>query len=391
MWAGLTLAVVLGLSGTVAVLSAAESANSLGVAWALQAEGLVQPVDIAFTGVPTDTRLFAVERDGRIKIVLPNGTVLPDPFLDIDGLSSAETFTEMGLLGLVFDPQYLSNGYFYVYYTDFAPTGDLQLSRFQVSADPNVALTTEVKLLNIPHPGHTNHNGGDLSFGPDGYLYLAPGDGGDSVNAQDLDSLLGKVLRIDVTGVATYTIPLSNPFTDTVGKRPEIWAYGYRNPWRFSFDRQTGDLYIGDVGESAWEEIDRQPAASAGGENYGWPCFEGAHVNDTGAGCPPAGGSVAPIFEYGRSLGQAVTGGFVYRGTAYPALLGYYFFADFGSGRFWALNTGTDEAIDLGLLPEGAQPSSFGQDAAGALYVATFGGKIYTLAGPRVYLPQIAR
>jgi glucose/arabinose dehydrogenase len=185
-------------------------------------------------------------------------------------------------------------------------------------------------------------------------------------------------LRLNVSGVATYTVPASNPFTQTVGAKPEIWAWGLRNPWRLSFDRATGDLYIGDVGQGEWEEIDHQPAASHGGENYGWRCYEGTHSYNLSGGCP--GPYVAPVAEYSHAEGDgAVTGGFVYRGSAYPALAGYYLYADYVSGRFWAMHTATCEVTALGKLAD--NPSSFGQDAAGELYVADLNGSIYRVVG----------
>jgi len=386
LWAclGLALAVGLGLSLTTAVLKSAEAATAgLGIGWVPYAIGLTEPVDIAFTGVPTDTRMFVVERAGKIKVVLSNGTVQTTPFLSIT-TKVDDHYGEMGLLGLAFDPDFANNGFFYIYYNDMG--GDIQLSRFQVSVDPNIALTTEVKILHISHPGADNHNGGDLNFGPDGYLYLAPGDGADSNNAQLLNTLLGKVLRINVGGAftSTYTIPAGNPYTQTAGAKPEIWALGLRNPWRFSFDQLTGEMYLADVGQESYEEVNRRPAASPGGENYGWPCYEGLH--EINPGCPMTSTMIVPIYEYnhGDDDGVAVTGGFVYRGGAYPSLNGFYFFADYGSRQFYAINTANNVPVDLGqMLTGGANPSSFGQDPQGELYVADLNsGKIYKLTGP---------
>ena len=397
VWVGLGLAVVLGVTGALGLLRAAEAGgNSLGADWAEYAVGLNEPVDIAFSGIPTDTRMFVVERAGVIRIVLTDGTVLPTPFLDINGIVNSEVYTEMGLLGLAFDPDYASNGRFYVQYSDFADeggqadNGNIVLARYQVSVDPNVALTTGVKLLTISHPTNKNHNGGDLSFGPDGFLYMAPGDGAFSPNAQTLTNLLGKVLRLDVSTAVTYTIPASNPFTQTAGAKPEIWSYGLRNPWRFSFDQATGELYVADVGQNAWEEVNRRPAGSAGGENYGWPCYEGNHAYNT-LGCPAANTLTMPIFEYEHDPHVAVTGGYVYRGAAHPALNGYYFLADYGSSYFWAINTSNNAAVPLGsMLGESANPSSFGQDPAGEVYVSDFNsGTIYVLTGPPP-LPPVA-
>ena len=397
-WGLAALAVAVGLAAAWATLSTATAApNAAQINWVEYAAGLVEPTDLAFTGVVTDTRLFVAQRDGQVKIVLANGSVLTDAFLDLRPQVDAETHQEIGLFALTFDPDYAATGAVYVYYNDL--NGDLQLSRFQVSADPNVALTTEVKLLTIPHPT-VFHNGGDLNFGPDGYLYLSPGDGGftQSANSQDLTSLLGKLLRLNVTGVPTYTIPASNPFTQTVGARSEIWAYGLRNAWRFSFDTATGDLYLADVGDVTWEELNVRPATSAGGENYGWPCYEGRHAHTTPLTCPAQAATVWPAAEYPYTVGDSITGGHVYRGSDYPYLAGYYFFADFITQRFFALNTTSQTLLALGpMLPDGALPVTFGQDAQGELYVADFGsGAIYKLAGlePFTYttwLPLVAR
>lgn len=384
----------------------APAGNSLGVSLSLFAQGLSDPVDIAFTGVPGDTRMFVVERDGRIRIVAASGNVLTTPFLDIDDRVMAENYVEEGLLGLAFPPDYAQSGSFYLYYTN--NDGNNRVARYQVSADPNVAMAAETEILTLSHPTHRNHNGGDLNFGPDGNLYIAPGDGGGGDDdyggapqldndAQRLDSLLGKLLRLNVTGAPTYTVPATNPFTQTVGARPEIWAWGLRNPWRFSFDMATGDMYIGDVGQSAFEEIDRQPGGSAGGENYGWRCYEGfqEHITD---GCDLAGDPyVPPIYAYGRSQGSSVTGGYVYRGNTFPSLAGYYFFADYGSGRFWAMHTGTLDVTPLDqLIGPGSNPSTFGQNPQGEIYVADFEGEIYHLQGPvalqtPVWLPLVSR
>jgi len=361
----------------------AQDAAALSVSLTTFATGLNEPVGLVVTGAISDTRLFVLERRGVIRIVTQNGSVLATPYLSMTTkvTGSQTLFPEVGLLGLAFDPDYASNGKFYVYYTD--TNGDIQISRFSVSGDPNVANPAETQLLKIPHPTNRNHNGGQLAFGPDGYLYLGTGDGGSGGdppnNAQNLNSRLGKILRLNVTGVPTYTVPATNPFTQTVGAKPEIWARGLRNPWRFSFDRSTHELYIGDVGQDEWEEIDRQPASSHGGENYGWRCYEGAHVFNLSGGCP--GPFVLPVAEYSHTAGdQAVTGGYVYRGSAYPALRGYYLYADYVSGRFWAMQTTTCEVTPLGHLA--GNPTSFGQDAAGELYVADQNGTIYRVVGP---------
>ncbi len=385
--------VLFGTAGVLMALDAAlaradasvdyQAASSAWISLSPFADGFVEPVGIAFTGAVSDTRMFVLERRGLIWIVQQDGDIQPTPFLSITSKVTGpqDSYPEVGLLGLAFDPGYVSNGKFYVYYTD--TNGDIQLSRFNVSGNPELANPAETPLLKIPHPVHRNHNGGQLAFGPDGYLYLGPGDGGGSGdtnnNAQNLGVRLGKILRINVSAVPTYTVPATNPFTQTVGAKPEIWALGLRNPWRFSFDRVTGELYIGDVGQGEWEEIDHQPAASDGGENYGWRCYEGTHSFNLSGGCP--GPYVSPVVEYGHSLGdEAVTGGFVYRGSAYPALSGYYLYADYVSGRFWAMQTATCSVTALGKLAD--NPSSFGQDGAGELYVADLNGSIYRVVGP---------
>lgn len=357
---------------------------------------LVGPVDIANAG---DERLFVVERDGTIRIVQPDGSVGTDPFLDIT--ERVLSGGERGLLGLVFHPQYAQNGYFYVNYTA-QPDGETHISRFSVSADPDVAdEESEFIILTVEQP-YRNHNAGDLMFGPnDGYLYIPLGDGGDGNDpqnrAQDMELLLGKLLRIDVDGeqgVASdcgepgnYTIPADNPFVGEDRACDEIWASGLRNPWRASFDRETGDLFMGDVGQGAWEEIDWQPASSAGGENYGWSCYEGAHVNP-GTNMPSCEDATAydmPIFELSHADEDvsAVTGGFVYRGTRYPQMVGRYFLTDLSAPYIWDLQRvgGAWQATrhdnmqsDLGLVV------TFGEDVHGELYLAKISnGAIYRL------------
>src|SRR5579859_1226140 len=373
-------------------LDLATVTNSLGVSLAPFAAGLNQPVAIAFTRAPGDTRMFVVERAGIIRIVQADGTLLPKPFLDISSTVDWQPYEEMGLLGLAFDPNYAANGDFYVYYTGPRPAGgdNLQLSRFHVSADPNVAEPTETSLLTIVHPDSVSHNGGELQFGPDGYLYVGIGDGGikgdPANNAQHQDRLLGKLLRLDVSGVPTYTIPLSNPYVTIPNSRGEIWAMGLRNPWRFSFDRATGDLYIADVGNESWEEVDFQPASSHGKENYGWPCYE-AFAQTNHSGCLPSSAFVFPIAAYSHNgSAAAVIGGYVYRGSQYPSLYGYYYYADHENGTFWAMSACTRQVASLGRLAN--DPSTFGEGVGGQLYVASFSdGVIYKLVGPTGPLP----
>ena len=356
--------------------------NTISISLTSFATGLDEPVDIANAG---DDRLFVVERSGLIRIVQSDGTVLPTPFLDISA-EVGDGYVEQGLLGLAFHPDYATNGYFYVNYTD--NNGDTHIARFSVDpGDPNLAdPLSEVTVLTVTQP-FENHNGGDLNFGPDGYLYIALGDGGSGGDpdnrAQDLGDLLGKLLRIDVTGVTTYTIPASNPYTQTVGARGEIWDPGLRNPWRFSFDRATGDMYIGDVGQDAWEEIDMEPAGSTGARNYGWRCYEGTHAYNT-MGC--AGVYLFPIHEYDHDTGRAVTGGFVYRGSQFPEMAGHYIFADYVFGVFWDLFSdggGGWQVTEHGFLL--SNPSTFGESASGELYVAgQYTGIVYQVSGIEV-------
>jgi glucose/arabinose dehydrogenase len=398
------------LAGLMATAQAGAPAAPLSpnaVSAVLYATGLSQPVDIAHTGMPTDTRLFVVERAGRIMVVQSSGatgTLLGTPFLDITHTVDSHSHGEMGLLGLAFSPNYATDGQFFVYYNH--DLSSIRLERYTVNpTDPNVANATGTVILTLPNSSTAgNHNGGDLAFGPDGFLYLAPGDGGDTPqNAQDTNSLLGKVLRLDVTGAPPYTIPITNPFASSAG-RDEIWALGLRNPFRFSFDRQTGDLYVADVGQNAWEEVNFQPAASPGGENYGWSCYEGNH-NFNPSNCGDPSDYVFPVAEYchtGGSCtngGQAVIGGYVYRGANHPGLFGYYFFADSYSNRFWAMRAGGPWGMALLNITNVPNPSSFGEDYNGELYVAALGnGSLYRLQGAVVhplqtphYLPLIRR
>jgi len=340
--------------------------------------GLSSPV---YLTAPTgDTaRLFVVEQSGQIRIV-QHGQLLPTAFLDIH--SRLVSGGEQGLLSVAFHPNYGANGFFYVNYTD--PNGDTRVERYTVSAaDSNLADTATHKLiLFVPQP-YTNHNGGLVMFGPDGMLYIGMGDGGsggDPENrAQHPDSLLGKLLRIDVDHGDPYANPPNNPFA-TSGGAPEIWALGLRNPWRFAFDRSAGLLYIGDVGQGAWEEVDVQPA-SQGGLNYGWRLMEGAHCYNP-TSCSSAG-LVLPAVEYDHSNGQcAIIGGFVYRGTRFPALAGQYFYADLCAGwvRSFSYAGGAvtgQTSWNLDVSP--GTPLSFGEDARGELYLLTAGG-VYRIA-----------
>jgi glucose/arabinose dehydrogenase len=347
--------------------------------------GLAQPLYLTHAG---DSRLFIVERAGVIRIY-QGGSLLSQPFLDITSLVQDTGFEE-GLLGLAFPPTFSpSHAQFYVYYVNNA--GDLVLARYNVSAgNPNIADPASAEIvLTIPHPGQANHNGAQIAFDPqDGYLYVGPGDGGikGSVdagkNAQDPAVLAGKILRIDVeTGdPSTYTIPPTNPYRQTPGFRPEIWALGFRNPYRFSFDRTTGDLFIADVGQSNIEEIDYEPSNDPGGRNYGWDCYEGSTVYDP-IGCGPVENYTFPVWEYNHALGCSVTGGYVYRGQLFPAMTGIYFYSDFCSGRIWGLSFDGTNWQNTEYLDSTLSVSSFGEDVNGEVYVVDFNGGVYRLEG----------
>jgi len=334
------------------------------------ATGLDNPLSIAHAG---DDRLFVVEQEGYIQIVDSNGQINVFPFLDITDLLTSGG--EQGLLGLAFHPEYSSNGYFYVNYTD--KDGNTSISRFSVSgSNPDSALpSSEMQLLSVEQP-FSNHNGGNLIFGPDGYLYIGLGDGGSGGdpqnNAQNLSVYLGKMLRIDVDGGNPYGIPAGNPFVDEPGALDEIWSWGLRNPWRFSFDAETGDLWTADVGQNAYEEVNFQPVASDGGENYGWRCYEGTHEYNT-SGCGPVSEYTFPAFEYAHdtSGGCSVTGGLVYRGNNYPGMEGHYFFSDYCNDKLWSL-TGTEGDWNVRYHGQfgGNSFSAFGEDVNGEIYIA---------------------
>lgn len=330
------------------------------------ASGFDQPLGIAHAG---DTRLFIVQQRGRIAVF--NGTnVLAQPFLDVSSLVSC--CGEQGLLGLAFHPRYRDNGFFYIDYTDRA--GNTVVARYSVSAtDPNRADVSSARVLLTVAQPYANHNGGHLAFGPDNYLYIGLGDGGSGGDpgdrAQDLSTLLGKILRIDVDGGTPYAIPPSNPFVNRAGARGEIWAYGLRNPWRYSFDRTTGDLWIADVGQDSWEEVDFAPATSIGGENYGWRKMEGTHCYNPSTNCRDASMTL-PVYEYSHAEGCSITGGYIYRGAKYPALKGTYLFADYCSGSVWGTKSaGNGTFTTRKLLSSGASVTSFGEDVAGELYL----------------------
>ncbi len=348
------------------------------------ATGLSQPVDIAHAN---DDRLFIVERGGLIKIVYPNGSVESTPFLDIDARVNSSA-GERGLLGLAFHPDYETNGYFFVNYTDSG--GDTKVSRFSRDANnPNLADPNSEKLIYAVDQPFTNHNAGDIAFGPDGYLYIPLGDGGSGGDPGDRSQAtlnpLGKILRLDIdTDENTpYAIPSDNPFLGSSTVLDEVWAIGLRNPWRFSFDRETGDMWIGDVGQNAWEEIDFQPASSTGGENYGWRCYEGNDVFNLNGVCPDANTLTYPVFVYPHlddNVCRSVTGGFVYRGNNHPDLEGYYVYADFCTGIIGGIAPDGEGGWNHDNLLDwnNSQIVTFGEDAEGELYFAAIGqGIIY--------------
>ena len=350
------------------------------------ADGFIRPVDIKNAG---DDRLFIVEQDGNIKIIA-NGSVLATPFLSLNVNS---TGNEQGLLGLAFHPDYQNNGYFFVNYT--LANGSTQISRFEVSSDPNIAEpTSELPILTVNQP-FSNHNGGCLQFGPDGYLYIALGDGGSAGDpqniAQNTSRLLGKMLRIDIddtVGTQNYVIPPDNPFVGDSAIRDEIWATGLRNPWKFSFDTTTNELYIADVGQNDIEEINKVDAA-IGGLNYGWRCYEGSDQFNFSQ-CADATSFTFPINEYSHTMDGlskcSITGGYVYRGLNYPSLQGRYIFADFCSNEIGYINTAGDIVY---TDPFSGNLSSFGEDQNKELYVAALNtGIIYSIIDPSLSLAE---
>lgn len=351
------------------------------IALQLVASGLARPVDL--TAPPGDrSRLFVVEKTGYIRIVTVNAgvyTLLPTPFLNIDSLVGSGG-NEQGLLGLAFHPDYADNGYFYVNYTDNA--GDTVVARYSVSAgDPNLANPASASIVLTVDQPYSNHNGGQVQFGPDGYLYTGFGDGGSGGDPQDRAQnpgvLLGKMLRIDVDGASPYAIPPSNPFVGPGNPLDEIWALGLRNPWRFSFDRLTGALWIGDVGQGNWEEVDLEPAGDPGGRNWGWRCKEGTHIYDTSGNCPTDLSVLDdPVYEYSHSQGCAISGGYVYRGSPNSSYFGDYLFADYCAGnqlRTLRANGSGWVRVDHVLAPPAgralSRPTAFGQDALGNVYM----------------------
>jgi glucose/arabinose dehydrogenase len=365
----------------------------------LSGPALVNPVDIANAGDGTG-RLFIVEQRGTVRIV-QNGAVLSTFFLDVrpGGILSTN---EMGLLGLVFHPQFPTVPYIYVNYVK--PGGSTgrytRIARFEVKPDEpnNIDESTETVLMDVAQP-YENHNAGDLCFGPDGYLYITMGDGGSGgdpqENGQDLGELLGKILRIDVDNGNPYGIPPDNPFVGVTGAEEEIWAWGMRNPWRISFDRETGDLWIADVGQGLWEEIDFEPAGSPGGINYGWDCYEG-DADFEGTGCTDESDYEFPVFVYPHNCdegcpygtGNSVTGGFVYRGAQFPEMQGYYICVDYGSENIWLItHDGTNTEITMQSGSGFDRLSTFGEDENGELYAATLQEDMIFRVVPDGFLP----
>ncbi len=395
-------------AGVVAVLALFASAAHAAVSRELITNGFSSPVHVA--APPGDsTRLFVVQRGGLIRIInLSNNTILGTPFLNVSAgpETDVDTQGEGGLLSMAFHPDYASNGHIFVYYTTDLSGGSnvfgTRISRFTVSGNPNIAdPASETVFLELTQPA-TNHNGGMVAFRPNDanhYLYVSLGDGGGGCDpgekAQDITNKFGSILRIDVDpgpsgDVLNPFAPASNPFVGAPGD-DLIWVFGLRNPYRFSFDRMTGDMYIGDVGQAAREEISFQAANSAGGENYGWDRFEGFLTPPSGCGTiaslplkPPV---IPPLHDYGRVDGQVVTGGNVYRGLDFNSLVGRYYFTDFGSGRFWSFVRNGAGITDLqdhsaALNPGGANISGFGEDATGELYFTNFSGEVWRIIDP---------
>jgi glucose/arabinose dehydrogenase len=381
------------LTGLFGIGCAVQAMASAGLTLEPVVTGLNQPLYL--TSPPGDSRLFILEQGGAVRIV-QDGALLPTPFLQVPTAASGER----GLLGLAFHPGYATNGLFYVNYTN--ASGATVVAEYSVSAVPNVANAASGRtLLSFAQPG-SNHNGGWMSFGPDGYLYIASGDGGGANdpgnNAQNTSNKLGAMLRIDVNGndfpedpSRNYAVPPTNPFVGQAGD-DTIWAYGLRNPWRNSFDRLTGDLVIGDVGQNAREEINFQPAGSSGGQNYGWRVREGFIQNPAFPDAPVPPDAVDPIFDYPHEPGRrkSVTGGYVYRGSMIPELYGAYVFGDFVQGEIYSLryDPATGSVSDVRDLTEQLNPgrvfgsfaiSSFGQDMNGELYLVNYGGEVYRI------------
>ncbi|MFT4662190.1 MAG: glucose/arabinose dehydrogenase [Patiriisocius sp.] len=368
------------LMGIIFLFSTLSTQAQLQIALVQHATGFNNPVVITNAG---DSRMFIVEKSGNIKILNDDGTTNAMSFLDVSSLITSSG--ERGLLGLAFHPDYSTNGFFYIHYTNLS--GDSRVARYTVSANPDVASAGSALIILAQSQPASNHNAGAIKFGPDGYLYVPYGDGGgagDTNNlAQNTTTFLGKMLRLDVDGGTPYAIPGDNPFVGDASVLDEIWSIGLRNPWRFSFDALTGDMWIGDVGQGVWEEIDFELASSAGGLNYGWRCKEGlVDFNTTGCGALTL---TDPISVYNHSGGAcSVTGGYVYRGTEFPNMYGRYFYTDYCNGQFRTLEPdgvgGWDE--ELVSTAQGFGWNTFGQDANNELYVANASGIIFQVTDP---------
>ena len=365
-----TESVTLTVAPTPQALSVRVIPDPNSATWTLVAGDFRRPLAVTHAG---DERLFVVEQEGMIWI-LEKGERLSEPFLDLRQQVNDQA-NEQGLLGLAFHPDYELNGHLFVNYT--GANGETRISRFSKSQDPNRAdLNSEVILLTIDQP-YRNHNGGSIGFGPDSYLYVGTGDGGSGGDplgyGQRLDTLLGKILRLDIDSTQPYAIPPDNPFAQG-GGLPEIWAYGLRNPWRIAFDKLSGDLFVADVGQKQWEEINFQASDSPGGENYGWNLREGAHRYADGEAA-----WTDPVTEYDHGLGCSVTGGEVVRDPRLPLWSGLYLYGDYCTGRIWGL-LGNQQGWSNQLLYESNFTlSSFGQDSSGRIYLVDHDGGIYRL------------
>jgi glucose/arabinose dehydrogenase len=362
---------------SIATATVSYAANAVALRLQEVVSGLEAPVFL--TAPANDPRLFIVEQRGRIRIV-KNGALLPDPFLDVT--ARVNYGGERGLLSLAFDPAYADNGRFYIYYT--GSQGDIFVDRHTVSANPDVGNTAFDPVITIQHRQYSNHNGGLVMFGPDGMLYIGTGDGGaggdPQNNGQNTNSLLGKLLRLDVSSLP-YSIPPGNPYANTAGA-DEIWAYGLRNPWRYSFDGSgaRARLYIADVGQNAWEEINYADANTAG-LNYGWRSMEGTHCYSPSTGCLSSSLTL-PIHEISHSGGVcSITGGFVYRGSAIPELQGHYFYSDYCAGWLRSLRVSGGAAVDHFTWPVATISgiTSFGMDAAKELYMLSGNGRVFRI------------
>lgn len=353
----------------------ATAVNQVNLQWV--ADGFTKPLGVTHAG---DDRLFVIEQNGRIKI-LHEGNATAETFLNLESVVNSGG-NEQGLLGLAFHPDYQNNGRFFLNYTH--ANGSTVIAEYLVSADnPNQADATSERVLMMIGQPFSNHNGGQIAFGADGYLYIGMGDGGsqnDPQNvAQDKSSLLGAILRIDVDNGDPYGIPQDNPYVGDDNGRNEIWSIGWRNPWRISFDRLTGDMFIADVGQNEWEEISYEAAGSLGGQNYGWRIFEGDACYLDDCSTPNL---TPPIAQYNHNEGHcSVTGGYMYRGSDHPALYGNYFFADYCSGAMWRIFPNSAGTWDMAEVARtGFLVSSFGEDAQGEVYVVDqIGGSVYKL------------